>query len=380
MKPRQGRPSRRNLLAGVAGSAAAIGGAVAIAQTRQATPANTEPTSAGGIVPATGATQAGIDRPATPQLFGLVMIYDLAAPDDLAFLATLGRDIATLVEDPPADLLPDGAVGLTVTVGLGPRMVSHRRPDLPGAESLPPFAGDETIAPDARGGDLLVMACAEDPTVLAPVVDRLLAAVPGVRVRWGQRCFRGAPPSGSGTIIRNPLGFHDNVQIPHTDEELAANVWLEAPLAGGTLCVVRRLRVDLDGFRGLPTSRREEVIGRRLDGTPLSGGLPFDPVDITAKAANGELLIPAHAHVRAAHPSFTASHLMLRRGYAYDNGDGDSGLMFICFQRDLRTYVLTQQRLDSLDELMTYVSPTGSASFLILPGHHDDRPLGAELL
>ena len=70
---------------------------------------------------------------------------------------------------------------------------------------------------------------------------------------------------------------------------------------------------------------------------------------------------------------------MLRRGYAFDNGGADSGLMFICFQRDLRTFVATQQRLDERDSLMEYATPTASASFLILPGFDESTPLGASI-
>lgn len=71
---------------------------------------------------------------------------------------------------------------------------------------------------------------------------------------------------------------------------------------------------------------------------------------------------------------------MLRRGYAFDdgllpNGEADAGLAFICFQNTLRTFVVTQQRLDENDDLMTYATPTGSATFLILPGFSASSPL-----
>ena len=79
---------------------------------------------------------------------------------------------------------------------------------------------------------------------------------------------------------------------------------------------------------------------------------------------------------------------MLRRGYAFANGlveqpDGtlidDQGLVFICFQNNLETFVRTQLRMDELDDLLEYTSATASATFLILPGFSATTPLGASL-
>lgn len=377
------RPTRLTRRAVLAGAIGAMGGA-AVGMT--ATSCATTPVASSAaeappspqVVPVYGTTQAGITRPAVPQAFGLVTVGDLAG-DDVAFLPRLGAAIADLVTGSPADLLPDGPVSLTVTVGLGPRVLAARSPGSVGSQALPAFAHDGTIEESASGGDLLLAVHAADPTVLAPVTDRLTGLVPGYRGRWSQRCFRGPSLADQDTIIRNPFGFHDNIQIPHTDQELSENTWLDGVMSGGTICVIRRLRLDTTRFRALPVGRREEIIGRRLDGSPLSGGAPFAEVAVNAKAPDGAYLIPANAHVRAAHPSFTGSNLMLRRGYAYDDGAGESGLLFISFQRDLRTFVMTQRRLDDIDDLMTFTTPTASATFLVLPGYDEQKPLGWEL-
>ena len=100
---------------------------------------------------------------------------------------------------------------------------------------------------------------------------------------------------------------------------------------------------------------------------------------LRAKTEAGDYLTPARSHVRAAHPSFTGSRLMLRRGYAFGTQPDDAGLMFVCFQNELDAFVKTQHRLDELDDLMAFATPTASASFLILPGFAADRPLGATL-
>lgn len=328
------------------------------------------------VVQAHGPTQAGIARPATPQPFGLVTVGDLRPGRSTSFLTGLGEVIAELTENSPSDLLPDGPAALTVTVGLGPAVMAGRTSDDLGAADLPEFAKDATIPARCRGGDLLLSLFSHDPSVLEPVLGLLADAVPGFRIRWQQRCFRGP---GEGTVVRNPLGFHDGIQVPRTEDELAENVFLDGDPAGATICVVRRLRLDAARFRQLPVARREEVIGRRLDGSPLSGGGPLSVANVDLKSPDGQYLIPQRAHVRAAHPSFTGSHLMLRRGYAFDNGGSDAGLLFMCFQKDLRTFVLTQRRLDTLDDLSDFVTPTGSGTFLILPGFATDKPLGALL-
>lgn len=366
--------SRRDALLGFGGAVVGVavgGAAVGVATTVAGAPPSptTEPapdaTGRGLPVAPIGAHQAGIARPATPQRGTLVRVVDLGSPGTDG-LRAVGDAILRLT-DPDASPLPDGPGDLTVTIGLGPR-ISAAAAVLGGG--LPAFAGDDGISPDAVGGDLLISACASDPGVLEPAVAAVLDAIGAWTPRWQQRGFRSP---GEGTVARNPLGFHDGIVVPHGDAELDESVWIaDGELAGGTVCVVRRLRLNIDTFRARSVSEREAVIGRRLDdGAPLSGGVQADEVDLRAKTPEGEYLVPARSHARAAHPSFTGSGLMLRRGYGFDNGavDGvaDAGLLFVCFQSDVRTFVRTQQRLDEVDDLMTYAVPTASASFVVPP-------------
>lgn len=382
--------SRRDaLLAGGAlalGAGGALGArAIADAATNPAASATSSPPP----IPAAGAHQAGIARPSTPQQHGLVAVYDVPGTDAAASasmparLAAATDAIAAITGTAePTTASLDGAADLTVTVGVGPRLVSAANPTLPGASAMPPFAGDEAIAPERVGGDLLISAYATDPSVLSAAVAHVAAAMGDLEPRWRQFGFR-AP--GEGTVARNPLGFHDGVIVPRGKDELDDSVWIgDGPAAGGTVCVIRQLRLDVAGFAAEPQARQEEVIGRRKsDGTPLSGGGPLAEVDLRAKHPDGELVTPLRSHARAAHPSFTGSGLMLRRGYAYANGAAagaatdDQGLLFICFQRELDDFVRTQQRLDEVDDLMPYATPVSSASFLILPGFTVAKPLGS---
>lgn len=399
--------SRRELLFGtggaIAGLAATVGGiaatgALGVPDAYGRTPTSAragmetdtvtlEPSSDG--VAATGATQAGIARPPTPQRFGLLAVLDLPdGPEALGpRLAALGAAILSVANG--SGPLPDGPGDLTVTVGLGPRIVAGIDPGLPGAAELPSFAGDGSMDPRRQGGDLLLALHGSDPLALPTALRELRATLGDTALRWAEPCFRGP---GEGTVVRNPLGFHDGIVVPHGDDELAREVWLptaddggDPRVAGGTVCVVRRLVLDTERFAGLAPEGQDAVMGRRRsDGAPLSGGTLSDDVDLHAKTPAGEYLVPARSHARAAHPSFTGSGLMLRRGYTFATpavGDdpGETGLLFVCFQRELDTFVRTQHRLDEADALTDFVTPTASATFLVLPGFDATRPLGSTL-
>lgn len=295
------------------------------------------------------ATQAGIDRPAIPQRHVDMSIWDTSTSDTA--LATLNEKIAALSNDT-----------LTVTVGIGPRIVQAIDPTLPGTTELPAFPGDK-VDDRHRGGDLMLQVCADDPHLVTRTVEALTSDQ--LTPRWRQTGFRG--PARADGAARNPFGFMDGIVVPRGEQELAKDVWLDNP-QGATIAVVRRMRLDMAGFLALPTADQERVFGRRKDtAESLSGG---DTVDLGAKSANGEYLIPADAHVRRAHPLTSGSGLMLRRSYSYDDGPDDQGLLFISFQRELRTFVATQHRLAEGDALMRYATTTASASFLVLPSSH----------
>src|SRR5690606_16657831 len=139
--------------------------------------------------------------------------------------------------------------------------------------------------------------------VLTPVLEHLSAMVPGLRPRWRQHGFRGP---GEGTIVRNPLGFHDGIMVPHGEDELEENVWITGgALDGATICVIRRLRLDTRAFLAHPVAEQEAIVGRvKTTGAPLSGGAPTGSIDLLAKTPQGEFVEPLRSHARAAHPSF----------------------------------------------------------------------------
>ncbi|MEQ0562306.1 Dyp-type peroxidase [Amycolatopsis sp. NEAU-NG30] len=320
------------------------------------------------VVAAFGTQQAGIARPSPPQRHVDLSVWDVPGDVRLApLLAALGRRAAALCAGGDSALADLPAARLTVTVGLGPRLVP---PGLPGSQDLPVFPGDQ--ADDAhRGGDLLLQVCADEQLTAALAVTELTAGT-GLAPRWRRTGFRG--PSASDGSARNVLGFADGIVLPKGDAELAANVWLDGPPAvrGGTIAVVRAMRLDTAAFHALPVSRQEQVIGRRkATAEPLSG----PDLDLGAKTPDGEYLIPADAHVRRAHPLTVGAGVMLRRSY-----NADDGLLFISFQKELRTFVATQHRMSEGDALLKFATTTASATFLILPGFSPEVPLGQALL
>ncbi|MEU2222181.1 Dyp-type peroxidase [Streptomyces sp. NPDC018347] len=334
-------------------------------------------------VPVSGRHQAGITVPQPAQRNLLAVVADLGATVAAGpLLAELGRTIGALVAGDDRRLLGLPPGDLTVTVGVGPRLVRAAGASLPGATDLPRFSR-ERIAPRARGGDLLLQICAGD-ALLPPVVAAALLDQAGdrVRERWRQSARRGANvPIGNGlTAPRNPLGFIDGIVGPHTAAEQRRDLWLSGPpsVAGGTLAVLRRMELDLPRFAALSVAEQEAVFGRRrAGGAPLSGGTVGSVPDLGAKTPDGRYLVPVDAHARRANPTVVGTGLMLRRSYSID--EPAPGLLFISFQNDLRTFTATLTHMDTSDALLGFTTTTASATFLILPGFDRRHPLGSRL-
>ncbi|MGH3796928.1 MAG: Dyp-type peroxidase [Pseudonocardiaceae bacterium] len=373
--------SRRAFLAAT-GTVVATG-LTAGCESRPAAPGRFDASASTTPVSPTGRYQAGITlpQPAQPNLLAVVAdLSDAAAVGPL--LAELGQAIRTLTAgtDPRLLGLPPG--DLTVTIGVGPRLVHMAGPSLPGAADLPRFSR-EHIAPQTPGGDLLLQICASDALVI-PVVAAALLDQAGDRIceRWRQSGRRGSnvPVDQGLTAPRNLLGFIDGIVGPHTTVEQQRNLWLTGPtpVASGTIAVLRRMELDLPRFATLSVADQEAVIGRhRATGIPLSGGTITSDPDLGAKTPDGRYLIPADAHVRRANANVVGVGLMLRRSYSTD--EPTPGLLFMSFQNDIRTFTKTLTHMENSDALLQFTTTTASATFLILPGFDQQHPLGATL-
>jgi deferrochelatase/peroxidase EfeB len=284
-----------------------------------------------------------------------------------------------------------GPQRLTLTFGFGPSLfglggedrfgLARRRPR--SLAPLPSFTG-ESLDPAQSDGDICVQACADHPQVAFHAVHVLARLASGsATLRWSQAGFgRTSSTSKSQPTPRNLMGFKDGTNNIRGEEEEAMErfVWVQSQdqpswIAGGTYLVARRIQMLFDVWDGTSLEGQERVIGRdKVQGAPLGQREEYDPVDLDAKK-DGELAVPADAHIRLASPHNNDGVRILRRGYSYSEpaepgvGQVKAGLFFICFQRDpYEQFVPIQRRLAASDALGRHTIHTGSALFACPPG------------
>ncbi len=145
-------------------------------------------------------------------------------------------------------------------------------------------------------------------------------------------------------------------------------------MRGGSYLVTRRIRMLLEVWDRSTLADQEQTIGRvKGSGAPLGGTGEHDAVHLAARA-DGELVVPADAHIRLAAPEKNNGIRLLRRGYSFTDGIDpvtnqlDAGLFFIAYQRDPRRGFIPVQEHLRTDALNEYIRHTGSAMFAIPPG------------
>jgi deferrochelatase/peroxidase EfeB len=342
-----------------------------------------------------GERQAGVLPPAPPH--AVFAAFDVeAGPRDVfrtltdraRFLTGGGTPAARAAGDPPADSGVVGPVvaadGLTVTVSVGASLfdgrfgLAARRP--PGLTAMPAF-GNDALEAAWTGGDVMLQICAQNAdTVHHALRDIARHTRGGLLLRYRMNGFL-SPPRPEGTP-RNLFGFKDGTANP-TPPEAESLVWTED---GGSYQVVRLIRMFTEFWDRISLTEQEGIFGRRRDtGAPLDGADEHD-VPGYARDPDGRL-IPLDAHMRLANPRTDATHgsRILRRGYNYDagttsTGDLDAGLVFCCYQRDIRTQFEAVQARLADDPLNDYVRPFGGGYFHVLPGVRDATDFYARAL
>ncbi|GAA2739884.1 iron uptake transporter deferrochelatase/peroxidase subunit [Kitasatospora cinereorecta] len=410
MRQRQGRAARsvsRRALLGGAGAGLAIGAVGAVAGERALAVRRPDGTPDLGTaaVPFHGPHQAGILQP--PQACAHLAAFDLAPAAGRDGLRTLLRTwsatAARLAAGGAADgqenqiALDAGPCSLTVTFGFGHSLfdkagLADRRPEA--LVPLPAFPGD-ALDPARSDGDLWVQIGADDALVAFHALRVLQKQAAGLAVpRWQMSGFARTPGATPHPMTgRNLMGQVDGTNNPKpTEADFGAKVFADGPawLAGGSYAVVRRIRMLLDDWEGLPTDRQERVIGRRkADGAPLSGGADATertPVDLAATHPDGTLAVAPDAHIRVAAPASNGGAAMLRRGFSYQDGllaDGspDAGLLFVAFQADpARGFVPVQRRLARGDGLARFLRHEASGLYAVPPGAPEGGYVGQPLL
>lgn len=404
-------PSRRGLILGLAGGAAAAGGAMlAGASPAAARDLPDQPESDGtqDRQPFYGHHQAGITTPQPAS--ALVAAFDVLAEDKadltrllrkltrrLAFL-THGGDVP--VSDPKLPPPDSGVLGpnvfpdnLTATVALGASLFDERF----GLAALRPrqlvdmaaFPNDALNA-DLCHGDILVQFNSNTAETNIHAVRDLIKNLPDlIALRWKAEGF--LPPhtlkkQGRDTV-RNLLGFKDGTaNLDSRDGALMDGiVWVSkaagepAWAEGGTYLVVRNIRMLVERWDRTPLGEQEAIIGRHKgSGAPLGQAKEFDTPDYAGDPAGKA--VPLDAHIRRANPrqADTEPSRILRR--AYNNSRGlspsgqlDMGLLFSCFQADLAAGFLSVQGRLNGEPLEEYIKPIGGGYFFALPGVPDEN-------
>jgi deferrochelatase/peroxidase EfeB len=375
---------------------------------------DTDASAASSPVPFYGEHQAGIATPAQDRLvfgaFDLTLdraseLHDLLRTwTEAAARLTVAKTIGGS-EPPAAPPLDTGeAVGLaparlTITFGLGATVfelggsdrfgLAARRPSklLP----LGPLPG-ELLDPASSDGDLCIQACADDPQVAFHAVRNLARLARGAaQLRWLQLGFgRTSSTTKSQRTPRNLQGFKDGTNNLEADDHaaMAQHVWVgrdepQSWMHGGTYLVSRRIRMFIETWDRSSLDDQQLTIGRfKESGAPLTGTHEHDAVALDARAADGEPVIPANAHIRLAAPATNDGLRILRRGYSFtdgidpETGELDAGLFFISFQKDSeRQFAALQRRLGANDALTEYIQHTGSGLFAVPPGTTPGRPI-----
>ncbi len=401
--------TRRGAIAGAAllGANATVASLIGPSASAAAREPRVRHSAAGDAVPFYGPHQAGIATAAQEYLH--FAAFDLATDSRAelrrllelwsAAAATLAAGRAYGPAQPPSaapldtgEALGLGPARLTITFGIGPAIFRGERAARLGLQGrapaelreLPAFAGERLDAASS-GGDLCVQACAEDPQVAFHAIHVLARIAAGAaRMRFSQQGFgRTSSTSREQLTPRNLMGFKDgtnNLRVQDS-EALERFVWAQPGdgprwMAGGTYMVARRIRIRFGAWDAATLEQQERTVGRmKASGAPLGQAREFARVDLRARNAAGEPVIPATAHIRLASPDENAGEPLLRRGYSYGegadaaSGEPDAGLFFVCFQRSpARQFIPIQRRLARSDALSRFIVHTSSAIFACPPG------------
>ncbi|MDF1895931.1 deferrochelatase/peroxidase EfeB [Rahnella sp. Lac-M11] len=356
--------------------------------------------------------QVGISTP--PQRHIMYMTFDLTTStrqDLQVLLARWSSAIAQLMKggtigqvEPARDsgvgmdtgeAMDLGPASLTVTVGLGPRVftdtfgLTQHKPVL--MRNLMQLPSDD-MQPELTGGDLSLQACADDPQVAYHAIRdlaRIAKSTGAAQTRWTVMGFGRASAGKGQSTPRNLFGFKDGTRNITEKADFDKYVWIKdggpAWQQNGSYQVVRKIKIHIESWDTDRVSDQNNVFGRhKVSGAPLTGTKEFDTPDFKKKDADGNLIIPATAHISLASHENNQGIKILRRSYNYTDGLNnmaqlDAGLLFISYQKDPAQFEALQTRLGSSDALNEYISHIGSGIFFVPPAPKEGSYIGAEM-
>ena len=322
--------SRRGFLTGaaVSTSAFALAGCADQGSSSDAQ-AQDRPALADALVAFDGDHQAGIATAAQAHLN--LVGFDLKRGVDKRGFASLMKlwteDARALCtgEAPLGTLEPEMVqqpANLTITCGLGEEVFNLLGVDKPQwLKDVRSFKRD-ALEPKWGQSDIVLQICCDDPLMNTYALRHMVRAGEHyASVKWLQQGFINAYGSQEkGATARNMFGQKDGTVNPRSEEDFAAQVWIDKGpqwANGGTAMVVRRIRMNVDTWEKLDRSSRENAIGRKLDtGAPLTGEDEFDAVDFDAVDDYGLPVIDKNSHMAvAAPPADHPEQRILRRPY-----------------------------------------------------------------
>lgn len=399
------RLSRRALLAvgGAAVVGAAGGAAIARAVPTEGVSSGPPPSVLNGVdraqtYPFYGKNQSGVETPAQMHsVFLALNLQSASRADAESVLRIVSDDAARMMAGSPAltDTEPEIATdpaGLTVTVGVGHSLFAAiDREDLIPAHfpTIPAFKTD-ALENNWGSTDFVLHIGSNDPLNVTHAVRLLSKELSTLTsVAWAQEGFLSAGPANArGEASRNLMGQVDGTVNPRAGTpDFQKVVWIPEDAgwsAGGTVLILRRLRMLMDDWDVMDRPAKELAIGRTLDtGAPLGGTAETDPMDFTATDNLDLPVIPMNAHARVAHAA-TVEEMILRRPFNYDsgfaNGKHDLGLLFAAYTSDpRRSFIPMQERIAELDAFNRWNTTIGSSTYLVLPGAREGDFLGSAL-
>lgn len=350
-----------------------------------------------------GEHQQGIITPQQTYVYFLVLDLATESLDEVrevfktwttyAARLTQGKNVKEYAKNhfvPPADTgeADDlSAYGLTLTFGVSPSFLQKLglQDKAPKAlKDLPLFPRDQ-LKEEFSGGDICIQSCANDAQVAFHAVRQLVrVARSNVTMKWSQAGFISADKATD--TPRNLFGFKDGTANANTVKDLNGQVWVDQPdwLKGGSYLIVRKIVMHLETWDRTSYKEQERTFGRhRISGAPIGEKEEFAPLDLDKLNHHGKPMIPDDSHSALAHKT---GKQMLRRAYSYSDGINprtgqfDSGLLFICYQKDPEQFITIQNALGNVDRLNEYITHIGSGLFACFGGVKEGEFIGQALL
>ncbi|KGQ24766.1 iron uptake transporter deferrochelatase/peroxidase subunit [Gallibacterium anatis] len=350
-----------------------------------------------------GEHQQGIITPQQTYVYFLVLDLATESLDEVrevfktwttyAARLTQGKNVKEYAKNhfvPPADTgeADDlSAYGLTLTFGVSPSFLQKlglqdKAPKE--LKDLPLFPRDQ-LKEEFSGGDICIQSCANDAQVAFHAVRQLVrVARANVTMKWSQAGFISADKATD--TPRNLFGFKDGTANVNTVKDLDGQVWVDQPdwLKGGSYLIVRKIVMHLETWDRTSYKEQERTFGRhRISGAPIGEKEEFAPLDLDKLNHHGKPMIPTDSHSALAHKT---GKQMLRRAYSYSDGINprtgqfDSGLLFICYQKDPEQFITIQNALGNVDRLNEYITHIGSGLFACFGGVKEGEFIGQALL